>query len=121
MARVEGEIVISRPVDVMLDYIVGQGKDPQYNSLMLRAEKVSGGPVGKGARFSSAIMSTGRSADMLIEVIAYDQPVQLAQVLAPVIARLAEHETTLKGAADSNGRPGHGNGIEAAGGNGCIS
>jgi Polyketide cyclase / dehydrase and lipid transport len=47
---------------------------------MVRAEKVTEGPVGKGTRFSWAIMSRGRPADTMIEFTGYDRPVRLAQV-----------------------------------------
>jgi hypothetical protein len=80
VAKVEGEIVIGRPVDVVFNYVAGQRNEPQYNPRLVRAEKVIRGLVGKEARFSSAIMSWGRPADMLIEFTAYDRPVQLAQV-----------------------------------------
>jgi hypothetical protein len=80
MATIEGEIVIGRPVDVVFDYVADQRHEPQYNPRMVRAAKVTEGPVGRGARFSSAVMSRGRPADMLIELAAYDRPVRLAQV-----------------------------------------
>jgi hypothetical protein len=80
MARIEGEIVIGRPVDVVFDYVADQRNEPHYNPRMVRAEKVTEGPVGKGTRFRSAIMSRGRPADMLIELTGYDRPVRLAQV-----------------------------------------
>jgi hypothetical protein len=48
MARIEGEIVIGRPVDVVFDYVADQSNEPQYNPQMVRAEKITSGPVGKG-------------------------------------------------------------------------
>lgn len=48
MARIEGEIVIGRPVDVVFDYVADQSNEPQYNPRMVRAEKITAGPVGKG-------------------------------------------------------------------------
>jgi hypothetical protein len=53
MARIEGEIVIRRPVDVVFDCVADQRHEPQYNPRMVRAEKVTEGPVGKATRFSS--------------------------------------------------------------------
>jgi len=50
MAKIEGEIVISRPVDVVFDYVADQSHEPQYNPHMVRAEKITAGPVGKGTR-----------------------------------------------------------------------
>jgi hypothetical protein len=48
MARIEGEIVIGRPVDVVFDYVADQSNEPQYNPHMVRADKITPGPEGKG-------------------------------------------------------------------------
>jgi hypothetical protein len=74
MARIEGEIVIGRPVAVVFDYVADQSNEPQYNPQMVRAEKITPGPVGKGTRFRSAVTSMGRTAEMLIECTGYDRP-----------------------------------------------
>ncbi len=78
MARIEGEVVIGRPVDVVFDYVADQSNEPQYNPRMVRAEKITAGPVGKGTRFRSAVSSMGRTAEMLIECTGYDRPTLLA-------------------------------------------
>ena len=74
MARIEGEILIGRPVDVVFDYVADQSNEPQYNPQMMRAEKITPGPVGKGTRFRSAVAFRGRTAGMLIECTGYDRP-----------------------------------------------
>ena len=84
MARIEGAIVIGRPVDVVFDYVADQSNEPQYNPQMVRAEKITPGPVGKGTRFRSAVASMGRTAEMLIECTGYDRP------------RLLESTTTMR-------------------------
>jgi hypothetical protein len=61
MARVEGEIVIGRPVDVLFDYVADQSNEPQYNPQVVRAEKITAGPVGKGTQFRWAVASRGRT------------------------------------------------------------
>ena len=78
MARIEGEIVIGRPIDAVFDYVADQSNEPQYNPQMVRAEKITPGPVGRGTRFRSAVASMGRTAEMLIECTAYDRPKLLA-------------------------------------------
>jgi len=78
VARIEGEIVIARPVDVVFDYVADQSNEPQYNPRMVRAEKITAGPVGKGTRFRSAVASLGRTAEMLIECTGYDRPTLFA-------------------------------------------
>ena len=61
MAGIEGEIIIARPVDVVFDYVADQSNEPQYNPQMVRPEKITAGPVGKGTRFRSAVTSMGRN------------------------------------------------------------
>jgi uncharacterized protein YndB with AHSA1/START domain len=78
MTRIEGEIVIGRPVEVVFDYVADQSNEPHYNPQMVRAEKITAGPVGKGTRFRSAVASRGRTAEMLIECTGYDRPRLLA-------------------------------------------
>jgi uncharacterized protein YndB with AHSA1/START domain len=78
MARIDGEIVIDRPVDVVFDYVADQSNEPQYNPQMVRAEKITAGPVGAGTNFRSAVASGGRIAEMLIEITGYDRPRRLA-------------------------------------------
>ncbi len=78
MARIEGEIIIDRPVDAVFDYVADQSNEPRYNPQMVRAEKITAGPVGKGTQFRSAVASKGRTAEMLIECTSYDRPRLLA-------------------------------------------
>jgi uncharacterized protein YndB with AHSA1/START domain len=77
MATVRGEIVIDRPVDVVFDDAADQSNEPRYNPRMVRAETVTPGRVGKGTRFSSAVATGGRSADLLCEITACDRPRRL--------------------------------------------
>jgi len=74
MARIEGQILIDRPVDVVFDYVADQSNEPQYNLQMVRAEKITPGPVGKGTQFRSAVASRGRTTEMLIECTGYARP-----------------------------------------------
>lgn len=78
MAKIEGQITIGRPVEVVFDYVADQTNEPQYNPKMVRAEKETAGPIGTGTRFRSAVRSGGRTAEMLIENTGYDRPRLLA-------------------------------------------
>jgi len=80
MAKIEGEIVIDRPVEEVFDFAADQSNEPQYNPQMLRAEKITPGPVGTGTKFRSAVASIGRTAEMLIEYTSYDRPRRLASI-----------------------------------------
>jgi hypothetical protein len=74
MAKVQGEITIRRPVAVVFDYVADQTNEPAYNPAMVRAEKVTDGPIGTGTRFMSAVRSGRRVAEMVIETTTYDRP-----------------------------------------------
>jgi hypothetical protein len=78
MALIEGEILLGRPVDVVFDYVADQSNEPQYNPQMVRAEKITAGPVGKGTQFRSAVAFRGHTAEMLVECTGYDWPVLFA-------------------------------------------
>jgi uncharacterized protein YndB with AHSA1/START domain len=78
MAKIKGEITIGRPVEAVFDYVADQTNEPEYNPNMVRAEKDTAGPIGKGTRFRSAVRSAGRIAEMVIETTEYDRPRLLA-------------------------------------------
>lgn len=78
MTKIESEITIDQPVEVVFDYVADQTNELQYNPKMVRAEKQTPGPIGKGTQFRSAVRSSGRTAEMLIEFVGYDRPRMLA-------------------------------------------
>ena len=78
MAKIAGAIVIGRPVEAVFDFAADQRNEPRYNPRMIRADKVSDGPVGKGTVFRSAAKFMGRAAEMRIELTGYDRPGRLA-------------------------------------------
>lgn len=45
MARIEGEIVIDRPVDVVFDFVEGERNKPRFNPKLVRVEQISAGPI----------------------------------------------------------------------------
>jgi Polyketide cyclase / dehydrase and lipid transport len=75
--RIEGEIVIDRPVDEVFDFVADARNELRYNPRMLRAEKLTPGPIGLGTRFRDEIRSMGRPAEITIEVIGYERPRRL--------------------------------------------
>lgn len=78
MARIEGEILIERPVEDVFDYVADERNEPTYNGEMLRADKVTDGPIGVGSRFVATIRQGRRPVDMEIEFTEYDRPRVLA-------------------------------------------
>jgi Polyketide cyclase / dehydrase and lipid transport len=77
MVRIDGEIVINRPVDAVFDFVADERNEPCYNPRMRRVEKLSPGPIGLGTRFHAEIRSRPRPAEMIIEWTGYDPPRRL--------------------------------------------
>jgi hypothetical protein len=77
MAHIEGEIVIKRPVDEVFDFVADERNEPRYNPRMLRAEKVSDGPIGEGTQFRAETATRRGSAEMAIEITRYERPSRL--------------------------------------------
>ena len=78
MAFIEGDIIIARPAETVFDFAADQRNEPRYNPRMACAEKVTGGPVGKGTVFRSAVRAPGRATEMRSELTGYHRPAWLA-------------------------------------------
>jgi uncharacterized protein YndB with AHSA1/START domain len=77
MARVSGEFLINRPVEMVFDYVADQRNELAYNPRMVRSEKITEGPIGVGTRFRATARSGRRAMEMLIEITEYDRPRRL--------------------------------------------
>jgi hypothetical protein len=64
MAEIEGEILIGRSVEDVFDFVADQRNEPQYNPRMVRAAKVTDGPVGKGTVFRRLLAKGGLSPSL---------------------------------------------------------
>jgi len=78
MTFIEGEIIIARPAAAVFDFAADQQNEPRYNPRMVRAEKVTAGPVGTGTVFRSAMRAAGRATEMRSELTGYHRPGWLA-------------------------------------------
>jgi len=78
MTFIEGEITIARPAAAVFDFAADQRNEPRYNPRMVRAEKVTGGPVRKGTVFRSAVRAAGRPTEMRSKLTGYHRPGWLA-------------------------------------------
>ncbi len=78
MFRVEGEIRIERPVDVVFDFVADESNEPLYNPRMQSAERITPAPIGVGTRFRCVMRGGGGDALMIIEYTAFDRPRMLA-------------------------------------------
>jgi uncharacterized membrane protein len=76
--RVEGDIIIKRPVEEVFDFCADERNEPRYNPRMTHAEQTSFGPIGLGSQFRAEMRTIGRTVAMAIEWTAYDRPRRLA-------------------------------------------
>lgn len=74
MQRIEGEIVIHRPVEEVFDFVADERNEPQYNPQMRRVEQTSSGPIGRGTQFRCEM---GRNVEMAWAITAYERPRRL--------------------------------------------
>ena len=81
MARIAGSITIDAPVEEVFDLVADERNEPKYNPRILRAEKVTEGPVGKGSRFVAEPRSVGVKGAMTMEVLDYERPHRLHNVI----------------------------------------
>jgi uncharacterized protein YndB with AHSA1/START domain len=77
MPRIEGELVIHRPIAEVFDFVADERNEPRYNRRIRRAEKLSPGPIGPKTRFHAEAATLGRTAGMTIEYTAYERPRRL--------------------------------------------
>lgn len=78
MSHIEGEILIWRRVEDVFDFVADERNEPRYNPRMLRVEKLTDGEIGIGTKFAATTNSGRETADMIIEVTAFDRPRRLA-------------------------------------------
>jgi carbon monoxide dehydrogenase subunit G len=78
MARIEGEIIIHRPVEEVFAFVADERNEPRYNPRMVSAELTSGEPIGLGSRFRAELKTGRRTMPMMIEFTGFDRPRRLA-------------------------------------------
>jgi uncharacterized membrane protein len=81
MIHMKGEVVVNRPVETVFDFVADACNEPHYNPHILRAEKISSGPIGLRTRFRNETASMGRTTEWTIEITSYDRPRQLSTYL----------------------------------------
>jgi uncharacterized protein YndB with AHSA1/START domain len=73
-ARVEGEIVIRRPVEEVFDYVADERHEPHFNTRMFRVELLTQEPIRVGSRFAVELTMMRRVFDMTVEFTAFERP-----------------------------------------------
>jgi uncharacterized protein YndB with AHSA1/START domain len=81
MAHIAGEVTIDAPIEEVFDLVADERNEPSYNPRIVRAEKVTEGPVGRGARFVARPKGAGARGAMTTEVLEYDRPHRLHNVV----------------------------------------
>jgi hypothetical protein len=88
MVRIDGELVIGRPVEDVFDFVADERNEPLFNPRMVRAQKLTPGPVGPGTQFSTTVVSGGRPLDMTVEYTEARRPHVLASRAAMASAEV---------------------------------
>lgn len=81
MAHIRGEVTIDAPAEEVFDLVADERNEPRYNPRIVRAEKVSAGPVGRSARFVAEPKGMGARGKMTLEILEYDRPHRLHSVV----------------------------------------
>jgi hypothetical protein len=76
-----GEVTIDAPVGEVFDLVADERNEPRYNPRIVRAEKVSEGPVGVGSRFVAEPRGMGAKGEMTMELLEYDRPHRLRTIV----------------------------------------
>lgn len=67
MTRVEGEIIVGRPMQEVCDFVADERNEPRYNPRMVCPERISEGQVGLVTRFRAQFRTMERTMRMVIE------------------------------------------------------
>jgi uncharacterized protein YndB with AHSA1/START domain len=81
MTHIAGEVTIDAPVDEVFDMVADERNEPRYNPRIVRAEKVSEGPVGAGARFVAEPKNMGSKGEMTLTILEYERPHRMHNVV----------------------------------------
>jgi uncharacterized membrane protein len=79
MAKVEGSVVINRPIEDVFAYLAVVGNWPQWNTGMDEAEPASEGPVGVGAKFRGVNVFMGQRMEWTSEITVFELNKKMGQ------------------------------------------
>jgi Polyketide cyclase / dehydrase and lipid transport len=98
MAKIEGEILIGRPVEKVFDFVADSRNEPSFNPAMTSVELLTPLPIGRGTRFRARMGRAG--TQMLVELTEFDRPHRLgSRTASPVM----QTSGALTFAADGDG------------------
>jgi hypothetical protein len=89
MVLFQGATLIERSVEDVFDFVADERNEPRYNPSMVRAEKLTDGPIGPGTHWAATVLARGKPLDLDIEVTQYERPRRLASTTTMSTADLA--------------------------------
>jgi carbon monoxide dehydrogenase subunit G len=98
MAKIEGQILIGRPVEEVFDFVADSRNEPQYNPAVAGVELLTPLPIGQGTRFGARMGRAG--TPMLVELTEFDRPHRLG---SRTTSSMMQTSGSLTFAADGNG------------------
>src|SRR5579864_6662617 len=70
-AIVEAQVDIDRSPEEVFNYCSDHGHEPEWNPMMKRIERITGGPIGVGTRYSAQF---AMGPTMVMECVRYERP-----------------------------------------------
>jgi uncharacterized protein YndB with AHSA1/START domain len=98
MAKIEGEILIGRPVEEVFDFVADTRNEPSFNPAMADAELLTALPIRQGTRFRARMGRAG--TQMQVELTEFDRPHRLG---SRTTSSMMQTSGTLTFAADGDG------------------
>lgn len=93
MVQIRGEIMIARPIEEVFELLANARNEPLYNPRILKADKVSVGPIGLGTRFEQTARSIGGTGQMITKITEYLPPHRLSVISRSSLMRVHGTET----------------------------
>jgi uncharacterized protein YndB with AHSA1/START domain len=81
MTHIVGEVTIKTPMHEVFEVVADERNEPRYNPRIVRAEKVSEGPVGAGTRFVAEPKGMGSKGEITLTILEYERPHRLHNVV----------------------------------------
>ena len=98
MAKIQGHILIDRPLEEVFDFVADSRNEPSFNPAMASVELLTPLPIRRGTRFRARIGRAG--TQMLVELTEFDRPHRLG---SRTTSSMMQTSGTLAFAADGDG------------------
>jgi carbon monoxide dehydrogenase subunit G len=78
MIRIERDVAVGRPPEVVFDYLADVQRFPQWQPAIEKAEQVTPGPLAAGSRVRLVVRGPTGPTEVLGEISALDRPTLIA-------------------------------------------